>query len=397
MLQPSDKLDENGLLKLFLDLEKEKQASDPKVWLDLEERFGGSIYSHVLYLLTRKTFNEQDARKHWRNILEHCQAMSNALGREVGVRLAMCDYFINMVRQLEDPLLVEGDTYRQKESSIFRDELTGLYNRRFLNNVLQQQLAEAKRYNQPFSLIMFDIDRFKRYNDINGHLAGDRALAEVASIMATTARAVDYLIRYGGEEFLVILPRVGGQEAMVAAERHCRAVEDHYFAGEERLPSGKLTLSAGVACFPQNAQDAMDLLHRADMALYSAKRKGRNRVASTEPERRRFPRVKYVAPVEYRAAWNGKSFHQGETRDISSRGLRLAVEHPVEQNQSLEMVIHFGQEDASLKIEGRAVHVYYDPFQPQPYTLGISVDESETEAAASPLDALMAHDPKTTQ
>ncbi len=393
MLRPSERLDENALLKLFLDLEKEKRASSPQVWHDLEQRFGDSIYSHVLYLLTRKHFKEEDARKHWLRILEHCQAMSNALGRQVGVRLAMCDYFINLVSQLEDPLLVEGDTYRQKESSVYRDELTGLYNRRFLNNVLQQQLAEARRYNQPFSLIMFDIDRFKRYNDINGHLAGDRALAEVASIMVTTARAVDYLVRYGGEEFLVILPRVGGEEAMVAAERHCQAVEQHYFAGEERLPSGKLTLSAGVACYPQNAQDAMDLLHRADMALYSAKRKGRNRVASTEPERRRYPRVKYVVPVEYRTDWNGKSYHQGETRDISSKGLCLATENPVERNQPLEMVIHINQEDASLKLQGRAVHVYYNPFQPQPYTLGISVDDKESDLSESPLEALMAHSP----
>lgn len=391
MLRSSEKLDENALLKLFLDLEKEKQASDSQVWHDLEQRYGDAIYSHVLYLLTRKQFKTEDARKHWRNILEHCQSMSSALGRQVGVRLAMCDYFINMVRQIEDPLLVEGDAYRQKESSVFRDELTGLYNRRFLNSVLQQQLAEARRYDQPFSLIMFDIDRFKRYNDINGHLAGDRALAEVASILSTTARAVDYLVRFGGEEFLVILPRVGGQEALVAAERHCQAVEQHYFAGEERLPSGKLTLSAGVASFPQNAQDAMDLLHRADMALYTAKRKGRNRVAITEPERRRHPRVKYVAPVEYRPAWEGQAYHQGETIDISTGGLCLAAEHPVERDQPLEVVIHIAQEDVSLRFHGRAVHVYYNPFQPQPYTMGISVDETKSEVSQSPLDALMAY------
>ena len=391
MLRPSEQLDENDLLKLFLDLEKEKQASNPQVWQDLEQRMDGSIYPRILYLLTRKDFNEQDARKHWRNILDHCQSMSNALGREVGVRLAMCDYFINMVRQIEDPILVEGDAYRQKESSVFRDELTGLYNRRFLNNVLQQQLAESNRYDQPFSLIMFDIDRFKRYNDINGHLAGDRALAEVASILSTTARAVDYLVRFGGEEFVVILPRVGGQEAMVAAERHCHAIEEHYFAGEERLPSGKLTLSAGVASYPQNAKDAMDLLHRADMALYTAKRKGRNQVAITEPERRRYPRIKYVAPVEYRAGWNGQHYRQGETRDISSGGLCLATEHPVERNQPLEVVIHVGQEDRLLKIHGKAVHVYYNPFQPQPYTLGVSVEEKESDKAKNPLEDLMAH------
>lgn len=388
-----DHLPDSKLLENFLRLEKHNQAADPQVWRDMERRYGASIHSRVLFLLTRKHFNPEEARQHWFNILEHAEAMRLALGREVGVRLAMCDYLINLVHQIRDPLLVEGDTIRQKESSAYRDELTGLYNRRFFNRALQQQVAEAQRFEQPFSLIMLDIDEFKKYNDVNGHMAGDRALAEVASILATTARTIDHLVRYGGEEFMVILPRTNKQEATVAAERHRQAVEQHHFSGEESIPSGKLTLSAGVASYPHDANNPTDLIHKADMALYSAKRQSRNCVATAGPERREHPRVKHVAQVDYRLAMGGHGFHQGETLDISYNGLRLAINQPVQKDQHLELMIHTDNEGATLNIQGQTVHVYYNPFKDQPYTLGVRLDATQSNASRSALRALLEHNP----
>lgn len=389
MPHSSERMADGVLLELYRRLEREKRAGDPQVWRSLALQHGDAIYSQILFLLTRKQFDPSEAQLHWLNILEHTQAMSRALGREVGVRLAMCDYLINLAGQMEDPLLVEGETIRQKESSIFRDELTGLHNRRFLKSIMQQQVAEAKRFTQPFSLIMLDVDWFKQYNDAHGHLAGDRVLAEMAGLLSASARAVDHLIRYGGEEFLVILPRAGRQEALVAAERHRLAVEKHHFAGEECLPGGRLTLSAGVACFPSDAQTATGLIHRADMALYAAKRQGRNIVVSAGTERRRHPRVKYVAPVQYRAGRNSRDFHLGETRDISPQGLRLAVNQKVEQDQPLELMIYSSRQRASLKLRGRAVHVYHDPFVNQPYTLGVSLEGGESDSPGAPLAALL--------
>lgn len=389
MSNPPERLANRALLDEFLRLERAGLAARTEVWQEMEARYGDSIYPRVIYLLTRKQFSLEEARRHWRNILAHSRDMSQALGREVGVRTAMCDYFINVAHLVEEPLLVEGHTLRQKEASAFRDELTGLYNRRFFNSALHKQVAEARRYEQTFSLIMMDVDHFKGYNDRNGHLAGDRALAEVAGLLASTTRKVDYLVRFGGEEFAVILPRSSREEALIAAERYRQAVERHPFPGEETLPGGKLTICAGVACFPIDARNALDLIHRADMALYAAKRQGRNRVAASGPERRRSPRVEYVAPVECRPAWDKQDFFTGETRDISTVGVRLAASRPVERDQPLDLVIHAGEDGLVVKVQGRAVHVHYSPRQPHPYTLGIRLEGEESGAPSGPLAALV--------
>jgi diguanylate cyclase (GGDEF)-like protein len=382
-------LSDSKLLDVFNRLERENQASDIQAWQDLENCYGATVFSRMLFLLTRKHFDQDQARRHWYRILEHSRDMDQALGRKLGLRVAMFDYLVNVAQKFLDPLLVEGDTYRQKESSAYRDELTGLYNRRFFNRVLHQQVAEAQRFDQPFSLVMFDVDEFKTYNDLYGHLAGDKALAQVASVLTATARKVDQIIRYGGDEFLLILPRVNRAEAMVAAERHRRAVERIRFSSKTNLPGVMLTLSAGVASYPLDAQSAMDLVHRADMALYSAKHHGRNCVASAGPERRKHPRVKHVALVHYRPSVDGHEFYQGETRDISFSGLGLAVKNPVQKDQPMELVFRTDRDGAVLKVQGRAVHSSYNTSEDQPYTLGIRVDGAESSTYQNTLLTLL--------
>jgi diguanylate cyclase (GGDEF)-like protein len=387
MTAESEQRLESGLLAAFRRLERAESAEQPRLWQTLEEQFGPEVYTQVIHLLTRKRFAPEEARGHWRAILEHNRSMSRALGREVGVRAAMCDYFINLAPAVRDPLLVEAEMYRQKEQSAVLDELTGLYNRRFFNGVLAKHMAESHRFDQPFSLLMLDVDHFKAYNDLFGHPAGDRLLAELAGLLRETAREVDYLVRYGGEEFAVLLPRVPKRRALVAAERHRRVVEERRFAHQAGLPGGNLTVSVGVASFPSDARSAEDLVHRADMALYAAKRGGRNRVASSGPERRRHPRVELQVPVDYRYTDEDRgAFLQGQTVDISLGGMRLATAWPVSPERPLEVVVQGGGAPP-LAVTGAAVHVDHHPALPHPYSLGIRLAES---AAPEPLARLVA-------
>ncbi|MHB8780694.1 MAG: GGDEF domain-containing protein [Candidatus Geothermincolia bacterium] len=180
------------------------------------------------------------------------------------------------------------------------DELTGLYNIRQLSRVLSDEMKRASRYRRHFSFIMADIDHFKAYNDRNGHLQGNRLLAEIASLLIENKRDVDTAFRYGGEEFCLVLPEVGKRDAFFAAERLRRAVEEHSFPGEADQPGGRLTVSLGVASFPEDARQVGGLMEAADQALYLAKARGRNRsVAASEsgaeplaqePEDRSWPR-----------------------------------------------------------------------------------------------------------
>jgi diguanylate cyclase (GGDEF)-like protein len=158
------------------------------------------------------------------------------------------------------------------------DPLTGLYNRRFLERRLDEELSRSSRQDLQFTVMLLDLDNFKRYNDLCGHLAGDQSLKRVAGLLRTSAREMDILTRYGGEEFCLVLPGTGKSEAVLVAERIRRAIEQEPFAGEAELPGGRLTTSIGLAAFPEDGQSEQDLLHAADLALYQAKHQGRNRL-----------------------------------------------------------------------------------------------------------------------
>ncbi|MCD0247002.1 GGDEF domain-containing protein [Xanthomonas melonis] len=158
-----------------------------------------------------------------------------------------------------------------------RDALTGLYNRRYLEESLSHELARCARRGLPLSVLMLDVDHFKQFNDSQGHAGGDLLLAAVGELLLTRLRAEDVACRYGGEEFTVILPETDGEEAMRVAEQirahvAALAVSD----GQRALP--RVTASIGVASFPVDGELGSSLIQKADAALYAAKRGGRNRV-----------------------------------------------------------------------------------------------------------------------
>ena len=159
-----------------------------------------------------------------------------------------------------------------------RDGLTGLFNHRFFQDALAKELSRSRRQNNPFSLLFIDVDYFKKYNDSNGHPMGDTLLKEVAQVLLSCVRDSDLVARYGGEEFVVILPVAARDGAMVVAEKIRQGIENSPFSGCETMPFGKITVSIGIASYPEAGEDAPVLLNYADQALYRAKHSGRNRV-----------------------------------------------------------------------------------------------------------------------
>jgi diguanylate cyclase (GGDEF)-like protein len=160
------------------------------------------------------------------------------------------------------------------------DPMTGLFNLRQLWIVLDRELERARRYHHPCTLAMLDIDDFKEYNDRHGHLQGDEVLKQAADIFRSSIRNSDITARYGGEEFVVIMPETGKDLALLVGEKLRKAFADHSFPAAETQPGGRLTISIGIATFPEDAEDARALLDAADKALYRAKRGGKNRVAA---------------------------------------------------------------------------------------------------------------------
>lgn len=156
------------------------------------------------------------------------------------------------------------------------DSLTGLYNRKKLDDILAEQFARFRRNRRPFAVLMLDLDHFKSINDSRGHVAGDQVLMDLAVILRQTIRSIDYASRYGGEEFVVVLVETPAQSALEVAERIRSAVEGHWLVvGGSRL---SVTVSLGVADSREGDEGPEAALARADQALYEAKRAGRNRV-----------------------------------------------------------------------------------------------------------------------
>jgi diguanylate cyclase (GGDEF)-like protein len=168
------------------------------------------------------------------------------------------------------------------ENMALRDGLTGLYNRRFLDEMLEHELAKLRRSGRQAALMLVDVDHFKRFNDTYGHQAGDEALRKVAGALQSAVRASDVVCRYGGEEFLVFLPECDSQEAMAKAEALRAAVSAITMRiGSEGI--APISASFGVAIFPDVADNRTDLIQVADRALYAAKHAGRNRVMMADP------------------------------------------------------------------------------------------------------------------
>lgn len=161
------------------------------------------------------------------------------------------------------------------------DGLTGLYNHRFFQQMLESEIERARRLQHRLSLFIIDIDNFKIYNDSQGHPEGDKALKNLAGIFRSTCRKYDVIARYGGEEFSIISPETSKDAAEKLGERIRKKVEEFDFFREECMPGGKFTISLGLASYPDNASNRIELIEQADQALYKAKEQGRNRICST--------------------------------------------------------------------------------------------------------------------
>ncbi len=198
-------------------------------------------------------------------------------GRVVWIRNTMVPHYDEKGLLTRYDGLIEEITERKlAEEELKRlattDRLTEAYNRTKFNEIIEREVERVKRYNQPLSIIIFDIDHFKNVNDEYGHNAGDRVLKTIADIVRENIRKIDYFVRWGGEEFMIISSDTGLQEAYLLAERIRQTIEDYMFEDV-----GKVTVSLGITEFEEN--DTPDsLIKRADDAMYEAKKKGRNRI-----------------------------------------------------------------------------------------------------------------------
>lgn len=315
----------------------------------LEKIHGDAVYSELLFVLAHLRMRPERAREHWKSILVIRRELQDLLGTPIDIRVALVHYFVSVNRKLDSPKVIELQLFQQTQASVYRDELTGLYNYRYFREHLPREIDRNNRHELSLSLIMVDIDDFKRYNDAYGHHAGNQALVEMGRLLQEATRSTDIVARYGGEEFVVMLPSSSKEDAMMVAERIRRSVAGHGF------PRGDLTVSLGIATYPGDAADPEELVVSSDSAMYMAKSRGKNRVCISGDDRRAFRRI--------RARLEGRlSEFSGEfpfvTRDISEGGILFTIEHELAEDSVVEARVRPHGEEDDLSCIGRVVRTH---------------------------------------
>ncbi len=313
---------------------------------------GDAVYPPLLYIFSHLRFSKAEAALHFSRILAHKKAMGRKLGRPVDLRTSLLDYFLSRDRRIEQPKIIELWAFQRTLQSAVTDELTGLYNYRFGREALSREIKRAERHHEPLCVFLFDLDDFKKLNDRWGHLFGNEVLVEVAGMIRRALRDSDLAVRFGGEEFLVVLPGTAKAGALTLAERLRQQLAQHEFT-----PDGKsavrVTLSGGVACFPSDGHDASALIKRADQALYTVKTAEKNGVALFSREQRAFARVGASVLGWYRMV--GEEEKPLETVNLSAGGILFQSAVRLPAGALLEMGLNLPEQPHPVPVKTRVI------------------------------------------
>jgi diguanylate cyclase (GGDEF)-like protein len=301
---------------------------------------GKGVYTFIFQILTNLELHPTEAENHWQRIIFNCKELSNAVGREVNLRTAVCDYFCSINKSLHNPKIIEIYLFEKATKSSTFDNLTGLLNRNAFDETLKREVSRAKRHDSSLTLLFIDLDDFKSVNDTMGHLAGDEVLKKIAHLIMEEKRSEDIAARYGGEEITLLLPETSKADGWLIGERIRKKIEELEIPYEGK--NIHITLSGGIASFPIDATDDITLLKSADLAMYRAKSFGKNNISFFSMDKRRDIRVNYNIAVEIQElSMQVKPVMTATTKSLSIGGILLESQQPLEIGSKIQINIAF--------------------------------------------------------
>lgn len=319
------------------------------------------------------------AVQYWEKVLARRNMLQKTLDRDISLMTAMCDFLSSETSLLTSPRLVDVGTFERVIRESMYDGLTGLFNRLYFDEVFAHQVSQAKRYNTELSVLFLDVDDFKDINDSLGHIVGDITLKKIGNIIRSCKRDSDIAARFGGEEFVLLMPHTESINAFILADRIRQEVEREEFTAHGK--PFRLTISGGLASYPMNATDPAELLHLADSATYLAKGSGKNAICLYKKDKRRYLRVKLTQPVLVKELGfaNSQTF-EGTSRDICIGGILFENETPLPIGAHVQVSIAF-KDNSPLLLIGTIVRV--ESFNGGNYDIGMTFSFKEMEKIAN--------------
>jgi len=336
------------------------------------------LYSNLLELFINLNFSEDEAKNHWENIINNIDFMKNHLNREIGLRVAIVDYFINYTEIMKEPIVVEMRVFKENEKLALVDSLTGLFNKRYYDIAIRKEYKKALRFNQIFSLVLLDLDDFKQVNDTKGHLFGDEVLANFGKFLLSYSREEDILCRFGGEEFIAILPEITGDGALMYAERIRKLLKEDDFFKKHRI-----TFSGGISTFPYNGKDLEALFKSVDKSLYAAKYAGKDCIIKSTGNKRRFKRFNQSWAIQYQCLSdsftdNKRQIEEVISQDISIGGLRFESKEDLKIDSLILLKLGIPDND-ELVLSGKVLWV--KRINKELFSYGVKFNDIDTKDA----------------
>ena len=345
----------------------------------LAETNGDDAYRAVIQILTDCDLDAVDAKQNWFEILEHRENISRALDRKVSLMTAITDYLGSYKELFKDHKIVEINSYERAIKESTHDHLTGLFNKAYFQSTLAQHLSLAKRNNTDLSVLFLDIDNFKEINDRFGHNSGDAVIKIVACMIGEKLRTSDILARFGGDEFVVLMPNTYKINALVLSERLRKTIGQKPIKVKDT--DVKITISGGVAGFPVDAQQGEDLLNMADSALYRAKGAGKNSISLFKEDKRRFLRIKFNRSIQIKQlGFNHTRILSGISKDIAIGGILFENKEPFPIGTKIQVSIPIIRNSEPLLLIGTVVRI--ETFGTDIYDIGMILSFKEMEKTA---------------
>lgn len=379
-MAPTPRADEIAALKAEIQQTLNEDPVNQEWCLEKIDRLawsvGSGLYSGALLLLYNILFEEEEAENHWKSIQTHRASMEESLGRTVALRVATLDYLIGLNIGTPRARLLEVLQAHRPSQQEMTDPVTALHTAAFFNDQLPREVGRARRFDLDLSLIHVEIDDYAGITEQFGQSIGTTLLKEVAGILDTCLRDMDYAARISASEFALLLTETDRMGAYYVADRIRQQIEAFYL---ERQIGGfplEVSVSSGVAAFPQDADDAESLVRKAVSAFHHARARGHGGVAIHHRERREYLRLESEnEDLQVSIMPEGEASELAQMKNISSGGVLFESETPIELGRMVQIICHNRREGDEVLIPGRVVRIErFEGDEGERYEVGVLFD-----------------------